>query len=142
MAKAARCRRWATPEENNHFYVLKDGSASAMGYFNEQKRAISRWTRRTRLASSQGTQSKPLHPRHPKPGRQPRDGGGGTANALGLGRRPGQHKRYDQIILARPIVALSNKDLGFLPGDAEEKINPYMQPLFDNLKFIQGNSTQ
>ena len=49
-----------------------------------------------------------------------------------------QHKRYDQIILARPIVALSNKDLGFLPGDAEEKINPYMQPLFDNLKFIQG----
>ena len=49
-----------------------------------------------------------------------------------------QKNRYDQIILARPIVALSNKDLGFLPGDAEEKVNPYMQPLYDNLNFIKG----
>lgn len=44
---------------------------------------------------------------------------------------------YDQILLARPIVALANKDLGFLPGDALEKINPYMQPLFDNLNVIK-----
>lgn len=40
-------------------------------------------------------------------------------------------------ILARPIVALSNRDIGFLPGDASEKINPYMQPLFDNLGVIK-----
>ena len=48
-----------------------------------------------------------------------------------------QHKQYDQILLARPIVALSNRDLGFLPGDADEKISPYMQPLFDNLSVIK-----
>ena len=47
------------------------------------------------------------------------------------------HKTFDQILLARPIVALSNRDLGFLPGDASEKINPYMQPLFDNLGVIK-----
>ncbi|MBN1985459.1 MAG: PhoH family protein [Prolixibacteraceae bacterium] len=47
------------------------------------------------------------------------------------------HKNFDQILLARPIVALSNRDLGFLPGDASEKINPYMQPLFDNLGVIK-----
>jgi len=47
------------------------------------------------------------------------------------------HKSFDQILLARPIVALSNRDLGFLPGDASEKINPYMQPLFDNLSVIK-----
>ena len=47
------------------------------------------------------------------------------------------HKTFDQILLARPIVALSNRDLGFLPGDASEKINPYMQPLFDNLCVIK-----
>ncbi len=47
------------------------------------------------------------------------------------------HKSFDQILLARPIVALSNRDLGFLPGDASEKINPYMQPLFDNLGVIK-----
>ncbi|MGC9353754.1 MAG: PhoH family protein [Mariniphaga sp.] len=47
------------------------------------------------------------------------------------------HQSFDQILLARPIVALSNRDLGFLPGDASEKINPYMQPLFDNLSVIK-----
>ncbi|MDR0939476.1 MAG: PhoH family protein [Mediterranea sp.] len=44
---------------------------------------------------------------------------------------------YKQILLARPIVALSNKDIGFLPGDAQEKVAPYMQPLFDNLNVIK-----
>jgi len=48
-----------------------------------------------------------------------------------------QYKSFGQILLARPIVALSNRDLGFLPGDAQEKINPYMQPLFDNLSVIK-----
>ena len=48
-----------------------------------------------------------------------------------------QHDKYDYIYLARPIVSLSNKDLGFLPGDVEDKISPYMQPLFDNLGFIK-----
>ena len=47
------------------------------------------------------------------------------------------HKMYEQILLARPIVALSNRDLGYLPGDASEKISPYMQPLFDNLSVIK-----
>ncbi|MFD1551949.1 ribonuclease [Putridiphycobacter roseus] len=49
-----------------------------------------------------------------------------------------QRNQYNQIILARPIVPLSNRDIGFLPGDANEKINPYMQPLFDNLTFIKN----
>ncbi|TYK35239.1 PhoH family protein [Bacteroides pyogenes] len=44
---------------------------------------------------------------------------------------------YKQVLLARPIVALSNKDIGFLPGDAQEKVAPYMQPLFDNLNVIK-----
>jgi len=49
-----------------------------------------------------------------------------------------QRSKYNQIILARPIIPLSNRDIGFLPGDANEKINPYMQPLWDNLKFIKS----
>jgi PhoH-like ATPase len=44
---------------------------------------------------------------------------------------------YDQIFLARPIVPLANRDLGFLPGDVNEKIGPYMLPLFDNLGVIK-----
>ena len=46
-------------------------------------------------------------------------------------------KYYRQIYLARPIVPLSNKDIGYLPGDVESKLGPYMQPLWDNLKVIQ-----
>ncbi|MBF0485896.1 MAG: PhoH family protein [Candidatus Omnitrophica bacterium] len=48
-----------------------------------------------------------------------------------------QRDNYKQVFLARPIVALSNKDLGYLPGSVDEKINPYMQPLYDNLGVIQ-----
>lgn len=49
-----------------------------------------------------------------------------------------QSALYKQILLARPIVALANKDLGFLPGDEKQKVAPYMQPLFDNLNVIKG----
>jgi len=48
-----------------------------------------------------------------------------------------KNESYKQILLARPIVALANKDLGFLPGDEKQKIAPYMQPLFDNLNVIK-----
>jgi PhoH-like ATPase len=44
---------------------------------------------------------------------------------------------YRQIYLARPVVPLSNKDLGFLPGDLQSKLDPYMQPLYDNLGVIR-----
>jgi PhoH-like ATPase len=46
-------------------------------------------------------------------------------------------KQYRQIFVARPIVPLSNKDIGYLPGDVESKLAPYMTPLWDNLKVIQ-----
>ncbi len=56
------------------------------------------------------------------------------ALAAGLERR----KSYRQVFMARPIVPLSNKDLGFLPGDIHSKLDPYMQPLYDNLGVIQN----
>ena len=49
-----------------------------------------------------------------------------------------QKRNFKQIYLARPIVPLSNKDIGYLPGDIKSKLDPYMQPLWDNLKFIQN----
>lgn len=52
-----------------------------------------------------------------------------------------QADMFKQILLARPIVALANKDLGFLPGDEKQKIAPYMQPLFDNLNVIKTQLT-
>jgi PhoH-like ATPase len=46
-------------------------------------------------------------------------------------------KAFQQIYLARPIIPLSNKDLGYLPGNLEAKLDPYMQPLYDNLNVIK-----
>jgi PhoH-like ATPase len=51
-------------------------------------------------------------------------------------------KSYRQIFLARPVVPLSNKDMGYLPGDIESKLAPYMQPLWDNLKIIQNQFSE
>jgi PhoH-like ATPase len=46
-------------------------------------------------------------------------------------------QRYRQILLARPVVPLGNRDLGYLPGDIGAKLDPYMQPLYDNLTVIR-----
>lgn len=65
-------------------------------------------------------------------------GKAGTGKTLlALAAALNQANEYKQILLARPIVAMSNKDIGFLPGDAKEKVAPYMQPLFDNLNVIK-----
>ena len=45
--------------------------------------------------------------------------------------------QYRQILLARPVVPLSNRELGYLPGDIAAKLDPYMQPLYDNLSVIR-----
>ena len=74
-------------------------------------------------------------------------GKAGTGKTLlALAAALGKLTDYKQVLLARPVVALSNKDIGFLPGDAQEKVAPYMQPLFDNLNVIKrqfaSNSTE
>ncbi|MBO5974344.1 MAG: PhoH family protein [Paludibacteraceae bacterium] len=66
-----------------------------------------------------------------------RAGTGKTLLALAAALQ--RHEEYQQILLARPVVALANKDIGALPGDAQEKVAPYMQPLFDNLNVIKHN---
>ena len=48
-------------------------------------------------------------------------------------------REYKQILLARPVIPLSNRDIGYLPGDVQSKLDPYMQPLFDNLSVIQNS---
>lgn len=66
-------------------------------------------------------------------------GTAGTGKTLlALAAALAQMDDYQQLLLARPIVALSNKDIGFLPGGYKEKITPYMQPLFDNLNVIKN----
>ncbi|MBN2339145.1 MAG: PhoH family protein [Acidobacteria bacterium] len=66
-------------------------------------------------------------------------GKAGTGKTLlALASAVAARREYRQIYIARPLVPLSNKDMGYLPGDVESKLAPYMQPLWDNLRIIQG----
>ncbi len=67
-------------------------------------------------------------------------GTGKTLLALAAGLATRTH--YHQIYMARPVVPLSNKDIGFLPGDIQSKLSPYMQPLYDNLGVIQNQFSE
>lgn len=66
-------------------------------------------------------------------------GKAGTGKTLlALAAALAQEEEFECIMLARPIVPLGNRDIGFLPGDANAKIAPYTQPLFDNLAVIKS----
>jgi PhoH-like ATPase len=67
-------------------------------------------------------------------------GTGKTLLAIAAGlQKTAEEGIYQRILVSRPIMPLG-RDIGFLPGDIEEKINPWMQPIFDNLEFLMGLS--
>jgi PhoH-like ATPase len=59
------------------------------------------------------------------------------AIAAGLEMAIGQ-QQYSRVLVSRPIIPMG-RDLGFLPGDVNEKLGPWMQPIFDNIDFLFGN---
>lgn len=63
-------------------------------------------------------------------------GTGKTLLALAVGlQRSLEDRKYNKVLVARPIVAMG-KDIGYLPGEKEEKLRPWMQPIYDNLEFL------
>src|SRR6185295_15172906 len=63
-------------------------------------------------------------------------GTGKTLLALAAGlKRTTEDGAYSRLLVSRPIMPLG-RDLGFLPGDVDEKLNPWMQPIFDNLELL------
>lgn len=128
--------------EKNHFYVLKSGKKSALAYFNpfngmiEQVEKRSVYGIKPRNAEQTFAIHAVLKPEIKLVSLQGIAGTGKTLIALAAALE--QKREFKQIYLARPIVPLSNKDIGYLPGDIKSKLNPYMEPLWDNLKFIQN----
>ena len=45
--------------------------------------------------------------------------------------------RFQRLLVSRPIFPMG-RDIGYLPGDIEQKLNPWMQPIFDNVEFLMG----
>ncbi len=69
-----------------------------------------------------------------------RAGTGKTLVALAAGLEKTVEERvYQRLVVSRPIFPLG-RDIGFLPGDVEEKLKPWMQPIFDNLEYLMGSS--
>jgi PhoH-like ATPase len=63
-------------------------------------------------------------------------GTGKTLLALAAGvKRTIEEGAYARLLVSRPVMPLG-KDIGFLPGDLEQKLNPWMQPIYDNLEFL------
>jgi PhoH-like ATPase len=130
----------------HQYFVLKNGSSSALAHYDPFRKVIDRVVKTAaygiepRNAEQAFAIDALLRPDIQLVALTGKAGTGKTLLALATALQ--QRKSFLQIFLARPIVALSNKDIGFLPGDAKEKINPYMQPLFDNLNVIKHKFNQ
>jgi len=126
----------------NHYFILKNNRTSALVYYNPILDRIDRIekTPAYRITPRNAEQVFALHAiSNPKVKLVTMQGVAGTGKTLlALAGALDQKRNFKQIYLARPIVPLSNKDIGYLPGDIASKLNPYMEPLWDNLKFIQN----
>jgi PhoH-like ATPase len=140
---------WCLPEDvgikkplPNHYFILKNGKSSVLAFYNPQTERIEKIEKHPcyRITPRNAEQVFALHAiLNPAVKLVTLQGIAGTGKTLlALAGALDQKRNFKQIYLARPIVPLSNKDIGYLPGDIKSKLNPYMEPLWDNLKFIQN----
>ena len=126
----------------NQCFVLKNGTMSVLAYYNPFLMQVERVEKQPcfgidpRNAEQTFSLKALLDPNIKLISLTGKAGTGKTL--LALAAALAQHKTYNQVLLARPIVPLANRDMGFLPGDIKEKIGPYMLPLFDNLGVIKS----
>jgi len=127
---------------SNHYYILKNHSSSALGHYNSGNNSVELIKPMCAygISPKNAEQTFALHAiMDPKIQLVTITGAAGTGKTLlALAGALEQRREYRQIYLARPIVPLSNRDIGYLPGDVKSKIDPYMQPLWDNLSIIKN----
>lgn len=126
----------------NQFFILRNGSNSSLTWYNPETDEFERIikTRAYGIQPRNAEQTFALHTLlNPAVRLVTLTGKAGTGKTLlALAAALEQRKDYRQIYLARPVVPLGNRDLGFLPGDVQSKLDPYMQPLWDNLAVIRN----
>jgi len=128
--------------KSNAYYILKSSKNSVLAFYNPESDHLERVDKKSAysIKPKNAEQTFALHAiMNPKIKLVSIQGVAGTGKTLlALAGALEQRRDFKQIFLARPIVPLSNKDIGYLPGDIKSKLNPYMEPLWDNLKFIQN----
>jgi len=129
------------PHTSNHFYTLAGKKNSVSVFYNSKTAQLEKVTEQPvfNIFPKNMEQAFAIHALlHPDIKLVSIQGNAGTGKTLlALASALEQRKYYRQIYVTRPIVPLSNKDIGFLPGDVKSKIDPYMAPIWDNLKFIK-----
>lgn len=129
------------PNTNNHFYILNSKKESIPGFYNSNTGRLEKIIEQPvlNIFPKNIEQAFAIHALlHPDIKLVTIQGNAGTGKTLlALAGALEQRKYYRQIYVTRPIVPLSNKDIGFLPGDIKSKVDPYMAPIWDNLKFIK-----
>lgn len=126
----------------HEYFILKNETSSALAHYNPVDMTLERVEKKHAygIEPRNAEQTFALHALlNPEVSLVTLTGKAGTGKTLlALAAALEQRTRFDQIFLARPIVPLSNRDLGYLPGNVKEKIGPYMEPLFDNLSVIKN----
>ncbi len=134
-----------TPPANQYF-ILRSSAKSALAWYDPASGRLERVTKPTAygVKPRNAEQTFALHAiLNRAVSLVSISGAAGTGKTLlALAGALEQRREYRQIYLARPIVPLSNKDLGYLPGDIQSKVNPYMQPLWDNLSVIKSQFSE
>lgn len=127
---------------SNHYYILKNHKSSALGFYNPKSKQVElvKALNAYGITPRNAEQTFAMHAlMDPDIQLATITGSAGTGKTLlALACALEQRRQYRQIYLARPIVPLSNRDIGYLPGDVKSKIDPYMQPLWDNLNIIKN----
>ena len=127
---------------DNGYFILKNGRTSTLAYFNPESENFERIEKRSMygIKPRNAEQTFAIDAlNNPNIKLVTLQGVAGTGKTLlALSSAIEQARNYKQLLLARPIVPLSNKDIGYLPGDIKSKLNPYMEPLWDNLKYIKN----
>jgi PhoH-like ATPase len=130
----------------HQYYILKNGKSSALAHYDPFNEVMDRVEKQKaygidpRNAEQAFALDALMRPEVQLVSLTGKAGTGKTLLALAAALY--QRKLFTQIFLARPIVPLANRDMGFLPGDVKEKIEPYMQPLMDNLAVIKHKFSQ
>ncbi len=137
---------FSDPPAPNEYMILRNGKQSALATHNPYAGTIQRVDKIAAygIVPRNAEQTFALHALlNPDIRLVTISGKAGTGKTLlALAAALERRKEYLQIFMARPVVPLSNKDIGFLPGDINTKLDPYMQPLFDNLGVIQNQYAQ
>ncbi len=127
----------------NEYLIMKNGSKSALGVYLPQVRLIRRIDTQVcygiRPRNAEQCFALDALTNHDIPLVTITGKAGTGKTLLALAAALEKRREYRQIFIARPSVPLSNKDIGFLPGDIQSKLDPYMQPLYDNLTVIESH---